>query len=69
MEPLRRQKWLGIIKRYASMKPDEQARVQVSPRIMMVAVRELQHSEMFGHLASSQTVFRPADLISLRIAR
>ncbi|MYN45144.1 DUF3106 domain-containing protein [Pseudoduganella sp. FT93W] len=28
MEPLRRQKWLGIIKRYASMKPDEQARVQ-----------------------------------------
>lgn len=28
MEALRRQKWLGIIKRYASMKPDEQARVQ-----------------------------------------
>ncbi|MYM41895.1 DUF3106 domain-containing protein [Duganella qianjiadongensis] len=28
MEPLRRQKWLGIIKRYASMNADEQARVQ-----------------------------------------
>ena len=28
MEPLRRQKWLGIIKRYASMNADEQTRVQ-----------------------------------------
>lgn len=28
MEPIRKQKWLGIGKRYASMKPDEQARVQ-----------------------------------------
>jgi len=28
MEPLRRQKWLGIIKRYASMNADERARVQ-----------------------------------------
>lgn len=32
LEPLRRQKWLGIIKRYASMKPDEQARVQEKMR-------------------------------------
>jgi hypothetical protein len=28
MEAVRKQKWLGIVKRYASMKPDEQARVQ-----------------------------------------
>ena len=28
MEPIRKQKWLGIGKRYASMKPDEQVRVQ-----------------------------------------
>lgn len=32
LEPLRRQKWLGIVKRYASMKPDEQARVQEKMR-------------------------------------
>ena len=35
-----------------------QARVQVSPRIMIVAVRWSQHSPMFGQWASSQTVFR-----------
>ena len=34
------------------------ARVQVSPRIMNVAVREFQHSLIFGHRASSQTVCR-----------
>lgn len=28
MEAIRKQKWLGIVKRYASMKPDEQMRVQ-----------------------------------------
>jgi hypothetical protein len=28
MEPIRKQKWLGIVKRYSSMKPDEQVRVQ-----------------------------------------
>jgi hypothetical protein len=33
-----------------------QALVQVSPRIMMVAVRWSQHSPMFGQWASSQTV-------------
>ena len=33
-----------------------QARVQVSPRIMIVAVRWSQHSPMFGQWASSQTV-------------
>ena len=33
-----------------------QARVQVSPRIMTVAVRCSQHSPMFGQRASSQTV-------------
>ena len=36
-----------------------QARVQVSPRIMIVAVRWSQHSPMFGQWASSQTVLRP----------
>jgi hypothetical protein len=35
-----------------------QARVHVSPRIMIVAVRWSQHSPMFGQWASSQTVFR-----------
>ena len=39
-----------------SQKP--QARVQVSPRIMIVAVRWSQHSPMFGQWASSQTVLR-----------
>ena len=33
-----------------------QARVHVSPRIMIVAVRSSQHSPMFGQRASSQTV-------------
>ena len=35
-----------------------QARVHVSPRIMIVAVRWSQHSPMFGQWASSQTVLR-----------
>ena len=35
---------------------NRQARVQVSPMIMMVAVPWLQHSPMFGHMDSSQTV-------------
>ena len=47
----------------------EQARVQVSPRIMNVAVPRSQHSPMFGHAASSQTVFKLAPLIFLRISR
>ena len=34
------------------------ARVQVSPRIMIVATPRAQHSPMFGHRASSQTVCR-----------
>ena len=39
---------------FTAQKP--QARVQVSPRIMTVAVRCSQHSPMFGQRASSQTV-------------
>ena len=35
-----------------------QRRVQVSPRIMNVAVPRCQHSPMFGHAASWQTVWR-----------
>src|SRR5881394_3468749 len=35
-----------------------QARVQRSPAIMKVAVPLLQHSQWFGHLALSQTVWR-----------
>jgi len=35
---------------------EAQARVQTSPRIMKVAVPWPQHSAMFGHRASSQTV-------------
>ena len=36
-----------------------QPRVQVSPRIITVAVPCPQHSKMFGQPASSQTVCRP----------
>ena len=36
-----------------------QARVQVSPIIIIVACRSDQHSPMFGHAASSHTVCRP----------
>src|SRR5438105_3691686 len=36
----------------------EQARVHTSPRIMNVAVPWCQHSPMFGHCASSHTVWR-----------
>ena len=32
--------------------------MHVSPRIMMVAVPTPQHSPIFGHLASAQTVLR-----------
>ena len=41
-----------------------QRRVQVSPRIMNVAVPRCQHSPMFGQAASWQTVFRFSALIS-----
>src|SRR3712207_825573 len=40
-----------------------QRRVQVSPRIMNVAVPDCQHSPMFGQAASSQTVFSEAPSI------
>ncbi len=35
-----------------------QALVQTEPMSINVAVPALQHSEMFGHMASSQTVLR-----------
>ena len=38
----------------------EHARVQTSPRIMKVAVPWFQHSPMFGHCASSHTVWSSA---------
>jgi hypothetical protein len=41
-----------------------QRRVQVSPRIMNVAVPRSQHSPTLGHAASWQTVCRFASLIS-----
>src|SRR5947207_4684004 len=41
---------------FTAQKP--QARVQRSPAIMKVAVPALQHSQRFGHCASSQTVCR-----------
>src|SRR5215210_828062 len=41
-----------------------QRRVQVSPRIMNVAVPRSQHSPTFGHAASWQTVCRPSSRIS-----
>ncbi len=43
-----------------------QARVQVSPMIIMVAWRWLQHSPMFGQAASSHTVTRLSARISAR---
>jgi hypothetical protein len=38
-------------------------RVQVSPRIMNVAVPWCQHSPMFGQFASSHTVCSPSERI------
>ena len=45
-----------------------QARVQVSPMIMIVACFLAQHSPMFGHAASSQTVARLRSRIILRVS-
>jgi hypothetical protein len=42
-----------------------QARVQTSPRIMKVAVPWFQHSPMFGHCASSHTVWSFSSRISV----
>ena len=44
-----------------------QARVQVSPRIITVACFFDQHSPMFGHAASSQTVVRLFERINSRV--
>src|SRR5712691_5789119 len=49
---------------FTAQKPHE--RVQVSPRIMKVAVPAPQHSAMFGQWASSQTVWSDFARISLR---
>ena len=46
-----------------------QRRVQVSPRIMKVAVPRSQHSPMFGQAASWQTVCRPWPSIIVRSSR
>src|SRR5947209_19999301 len=46
-----------------------QRRVQVSPRIMNVAVPRCQHSPMLGHAASWQTVCRFSALIRLCSSR
>ena len=46
-----------------------QRRVQVSPRIMKVAVPRSQHSPMFGQAASWQTVWRPSLSIMPRSSR
>ena len=45
-----------------------QARVQVSPMIIMVAWRWLQHSPMLGQAASSQTVARRFSRIRARVS-
>ena len=45
----------------------EQARVQVSPMIIMVACLMVQHSPMFGQAASSQTVTRPCSFTIERV--
>jgi hypothetical protein len=46
----------------------EQARVQVSPMIIMVAWRCDQHSPMFGQAASSHTVTKRLSRISARVS-
>ena len=46
-----------------------QRRVQVSPRIMKVAVPRSQHSPMLGQAASWQTVWRFSALIRARSSR
>src|SRR5436305_9840288 len=46
-----------------------QARVQWSPAIMNVAVPLLQHSQWFGHLALSQTVWRRRSSRSARVLK
>ena len=46
-----------------------QRRVQVSPRIMKVAVPRSQQSPTFGHAASWHTVCRPSSLIIRSSAR
>ena len=45
-----------------------QARVHVSPRIITVACFLVQHSPMFGHAASSQTVARLSSRISFLVS-
>ena len=45
-----------------------QARVQISPMIIMVAWLWLQHSPMFGQAASSQTVVSPCSFTIERVA-
>ena len=45
-----------------------QARVHVSPMIMKVACRLLQHSPMLGQPASSHTVVRLSRRISARVS-
>jgi len=45
-----------------------QARVQISPRIMKVAWRRVQHSPRFGQAASSQTVARPPSRTMRRVS-
>jgi hypothetical protein len=45
-----------------------QARVQVSPRIITVAWRWVQHSPMLGQAASSHTVCSPFSRISRRVS-
>ena len=47
---------------------NEQARVQVSPMIIMVAWRCDQHSPILGQAASSQTVTRPLARIRARVS-
>ena len=48
--------------RFTAQNP--QGRVHVSPRIMKVAVRRVQHSERLGQRALSQIVSRPSSAIS-----
>ena len=45
-----------------------QARVQILPKIITVACLADQHSPIFGHAASSHTVFRLCSRISLRVS-
>ena len=54
--------------RPVAMLQNEQARVQIDPRIIIVACFFAQHSPTFGQAASSQTVAKPWSRMIWRVS-